>query len=102
MFGVFTIEPHKVEDFYSGMHPIYTDPEFSPFLRELYAVSFRGGRCVALRGSGVLLEEDENCVLQKTTFNVEATTELLEKYFPEIPSNDVADAVEVLKKAVNE
>ena len=88
IFGTYRIEPHELQHFSSSMKNIYTKTDGSGFLQQMKAVSFRGGKCVAVRGS-TLLQEDEHRTLQKTNIDSKATEGALKKHFPQIPADIV-------------
>ena len=58
-------------------------------------MSFLGGKCIAVRGS-VFLQEDDHRTLQKTTIS-KGTAEVLKIYFQQIPFAIVADALAYLE-----
>ena len=96
IFGTYYIEPHELQHFSPSMKNIYTKTDGSGFLEQMKAVSFCGGKCVAVRGS-TLLQEDERHTLQKTIIDSKATEEVLKNHFPQIPADIVADALAYLE-----
>ena len=96
LFATFSIEPHELQHFLLSMKNIYTNPDESHFLQMIMAVSFHGGKCVAMRGS-TLLQEDEHCTLQKTIIDSKTTAGVLKKHFPQIPGDIVSDALAYLE-----
>ena len=97
LFGTFLIEPQELQHFSSSMKNIYTNPTGSGFLQKIVAISFCGGKCVAVRGS-VFIQEDEHRTLQRTVIDSKTTVEVLNRFFPQIPTNIVTDALAYLEK----
>jgi arylamine N-acetyltransferase len=96
LFGTFHIQPQELQHFSLSMKNIYTNPDASTFLKQVMAISFHGGKCIAVRGSA-LLKEDDDCTLQKTIIDSKTTAEVLNKHFSQIPADIVADALAYLE-----
>ena len=97
IFGTFSVESYLLPRFFTSMNNIYTNADKSHFLQELMAITFLGGKCVAIRGSA-LLREDEQHTMQKTIVNSASTADFLQKQFPQIPTSIIADALAYLKE----
>ena len=98
LFETIHLAPQELPHFSSAMHRIYTNQEESGFLQALRAISYRGRKCVTVRGTTLFLENDL-CTLQKTTLeSQERTIAILKEHFPQIGPNTVSDALAYLDR----
>ena len=96
IFGTFHLVPQQLPQFFPAMENIYTNTSRSHFLQEIMAISFREGKCVAIRGSA-FLEEDESHALQKSIIDHETMDTILKAHFPQISTTVIENAVAYLK-----
>ena len=96
VFATYYQEPEELENFIPTMRRLYTSKDYGHFLREFHMVSFNGGKCVSIRGSA-LLQEDDNHTLQKTLIDDSMMAQVIQKNFPQYSIEVITDAVEYLK-----
>lgn len=97
IFGTFHLEARELSHFLPSMVDIYTNPDQSIFLQQIVAISYYGGKCIAVRGSA-FLQEDGQCTLQKTIIDRKKTAAVLNEYFPKLSASAIADAIMYLKE----
>ena len=89
LFETIYLKPRELPHFFESMSRIYTN---SKFLEVLHVVTFYRKKCVAVKGTR-LLTEDEHCLLQKTNLDCEKAKKVLNEHLPQISSDIISAAV---------